>query len=79
MVSIAFVMLNIKAGRVKEVLEEIKKIPEVKEAFAITGPKDIIVRIESDKDLDSIAKLIVLKLHEISGVVKSETYFVINI
>lgn len=79
MSSIAFVMLNIKAGKIQEIMKEIKKIPEVKEAYAITGAKDIIIRLESDEDLEKIAKIVVTKIHEIRGVESSETYFVINL
>ncbi len=79
MTSIAFVMLNVKAGKVKEILEDIKNIPEVVEAYAITGAKDIILRIESEEDLESLAKIVVMKIHEINGVLNSETYFVINL
>ena len=79
MPSIAFVLLNVKAGRVKEILKEIEKVPEVIEAYSITGPKDIIMRIESDENLETIAKIVVTKVHEIKGVKNSETYFVINL
>ncbi|MHA1269718.1 MAG: Lrp/AsnC family transcriptional regulator [Candidatus Helarchaeota archaeon] len=78
MPSIAFVMLNVKAGKVKEVIQEIRKIPEVIEAYSITGPKDIILRIESEENLESLAKIVVTKIHEINSVINSETYFVIN-
>ena len=79
MSSIAFVMLNIKAGKIQEIIKEIKKISEVKEVYAITGAKDIIIRLESNEDLEKIAKIVVTKIHEIRGVESSETYFVINL
>lgn len=77
--SIAFVMLQVKAGKIKDVLKEIKKVKEIKEAYSITGPKDIILRIETKQNLEAIAKLVVTKVHEISGVINSETYFAIDI
>ncbi|MBD3229184.1 MAG: Lrp/AsnC family transcriptional regulator [Candidatus Lokiarchaeota archaeon] len=79
MPSIAFVLLQVKAGKMKDVLKEIKKIKQIKEAYSITGPKDIIMKIETEQNLETIAKLVVTKVHEISGVINSETYFVVNI
>ncbi|MHA1311454.1 MAG: Lrp/AsnC ligand binding domain-containing protein [Candidatus Helarchaeota archaeon] len=79
MTSIAFVMLNVQAGKIKEILKKIKEIPEVIETYSITGPKDIILRIESDENLEKLAKIVVSEIHEIKGVISSETYFVINL
>jgi len=78
MKSIAFVMLNVTAGKVRSILDTLKQFKEVIEAYSITGPKDIIVRIESEENLESIAKIVVTKIHEIPGVLHSETYFVVR-
>jgi len=49
----AFVLLNSEIGFEEDVLEDLKSIPEVKEAFRLYGVYDLIIRVEVDtrKDL----------------------------
>lgn len=44
----AFVLLNAEIGFDKDVLEVLKDIPEVKEAFMVHGVYDIILKVEAD-------------------------------
>ena len=44
----AFVMINAEIGFESEVLEELKAIPEIKEAHLVYGVYDIITRLETD-------------------------------
>ena len=44
----AFVLINAEIGSESEVLEELKAIPEIKEAHLIYGVYDIITRLETD-------------------------------
>jgi len=65
-------------GRVREILSQIRKIQNVIEAYSITGSYDIIIKIEGD-NLEDVAKMIVTKIHEISGVQDTVTYLVIDL
>jgi len=42
----AYVLINTQIGQTQKVVEELKKIPEVKKIDIIMGPYDIIVEIE---------------------------------
>lgn len=60
----AFVLINAEVGAEETVLERIKTIPAVKEAYIVYGVYDIIARVEEDemgvlKDLisESIRKI----------------------
>lgn len=44
----AFVLINADSGSESEVLEELKAIPEIKEAHLVYGVYDIITRLETD-------------------------------
>ena len=44
----AYVVVNVEIGLEKKMLDELKEIPEVKEAYLIDGVYDIIARLESD-------------------------------
>lgn len=76
--TLCFVLLNIKAGFVEAVVKELNQIPEVKEAYAVTGGIDIITKIEG-ADIETIAKTILAKLHKINGVERTRTHIVIPI
>ena len=41
----AFILMNVKVGTEQKVLEEIKKIPQVKEAYITMGGRDMIVKV----------------------------------
>jgi Lrp/AsnC family transcriptional regulator for asnA, asnC and gidA len=52
----AFVLISTDAGAEKEVLEKLKEIPEVTEAYIIYGVYDLVakVRVERQEDLRDI-------------------------
>lgn len=74
--TICFVLLNTKAGFVESVVHGLKKIEEVKEVYPVTGGIDIIVKIEG-KDIETIAKTILAKIHSLDGVSRTETHIVV--
>lgn len=45
---IAYVMINTEIGTMEDVLEILKKIPNVQEAHMVYGVYDIIVKVEAD-------------------------------
>ncbi|MHA1651733.1 MAG: Lrp/AsnC family transcriptional regulator [Candidatus Helarchaeota archaeon] len=76
--AIAFVTIKVQVGQVREVLSQIRELKNVVEAYSITGPFDIIIKIEGD-NLENVAKMIVTKIHEIPGVQDTITYMVIDL
>jgi len=42
----AFVLINTEIGCEEDILKELKKIPNVKEAYAVYGVYDIVARVE---------------------------------
>lgn len=46
--AMAYVLLNSDLGFKKDVMEVLKDIPEVMEAFMVYGVFDIIIRLEAD-------------------------------
>ena len=74
----AFILLTLEVDKVKEVLKNIKKkVPEVKEAKGVTGPYDVILRIDA-KDLKELTREIVSKIYRINGVIDTTTAIVIE-
>lgn len=73
----AFVFLVVEPNKIDKVGIEIKKIEGIKEAHAVTGEYDIIVKIEA-KDFSELSKIIKEKILTIAGVVKTTTSVVIE-
>jgi len=48
----AYVLLTIEIGSRKKIMDALKVIPEVKEAYRLHGVYDIIARVESDTMLN---------------------------
>uniref|UniRef100_A0A832GLT4 Lrp/AsnC family transcriptional regulator n=1 Tax=Caldimicrobium thiodismutans TaxID=1653476 RepID=A0A832GLT4_9BACT len=63
----AYVLINTQIGQTQKVVEELKKIPEVKRLDVIMGPYDIIVEIEVPR-YEDISKLLLEKFQSISAI-----------
>ena len=70
-------MLNCDLGTEDYILEELKRVPQVKKAYVTFGAYDIIaeVQAESQEDFD---KAIALKIRSISRVISTMTLKVVN-
>jgi DNA-binding Lrp family transcriptional regulator len=64
---LAYVMINAEVGAEGGVLEEVRGIPEVKEAYLIHGVYDIIVRVEADT-IQGINDVVLSKIRSINKV-----------
>ena len=76
--AIGFVTIKVQVGQVRAILAKIRNIQNVVEAYSITGPYDIIIKIEGE-NLEHVAKMIVTKIHEIPGIQDTVTYLVIEL
>jgi len=69
---IAFVLINAESGKVREVIEELKRINEVTEVYSIAGEYDIIIKI-SFSDVKKLGEIIPAKIQKISGIKRTNT------
>jgi DNA-binding Lrp family transcriptional regulator len=74
---LAFVLVNVEAGTDREVLENIKKIPEVKTAYMVYGVYDIIVMLESDS-LEKLREMVTKKIRQLDKVRSTMTMIVME-
>ena len=72
----AFVMINAEIGFESEVLEELKAIPEIKEAHLVYGVYDIITRLETDimQDLKDTINQKIRRIKKISSTLTMIVY-----
>lgn len=60
--------------KVESVLEKIRKIENVAEAYTVAGERDIIAKTEADS-FQEVAKAVTERIHRIDGVEETVTYF----
>jgi len=63
----AFVLINVESGSEEEVLEEIKKIKGVEEAYYSYGVYDIIAKVRADS-MEKLRETVTRKVRTVSRV-----------
>jgi DNA-binding Lrp family transcriptional regulator len=74
---IGFILLNCDLGAEEYLLEELKQIPEVKNAYITFGAYDIIIEIHT-KSQDEFDKTVSNKIRRLSRVMSTMTLKVIS-
>jgi len=64
---LAFVLVSTEIGFEKEVLERLKDIKEVKEAYVVFGVYDLVTKVETS-DVDELKNIISNKIRQIPHV-----------
>ncbi len=73
----AYILLTVEIDKVEKALKEIKKkIDGVKEADAVTGPYDAIVRVEAS-NLRELTREVLPAIYKIEGIIDTTTAIVI--
>ncbi len=63
----AFVLINVESGTEEEVVEQLRKIPGVEEAYYSYGVYDIITKINADS-MEGLKDMVTLKVRTITKV-----------
>ncbi len=74
---IGFVLLNCDLGAEEYLLEELKQIPEIKNAYITFGAYDLIIEIHA-KSQDEFDKTVSNKIRRLSRVMSTMTLKVIS-
>ncbi len=75
---IGFILLNSDLGAEEYIVEELKKIPEVKKAYLTFGAYDIIAEVHAQTQED-FEKTVSTKIRRLTRVVSTMTLNVINL
>ncbi|MET3960554.1 DNA-binding Lrp family transcriptional regulator [Marmoricola sp. OAE513] len=78
MVAQAYVLIQTDVKRAAEVATRIGEIKGVTLAENITGPYDVIVRTEA-RNLDELDKLVLTKVRQVDGIIRSLTCQVVHL
>ena len=71
----AFVLIDTEAGSEADVLNELRRVEGVEEAFAVSGVYDIVVRVKADT-ADQLKEIIRMRIHKLYNVRSTLTMFV---
>jgi DNA-binding Lrp family transcriptional regulator len=74
----AYVLIEAEVGKVKDVLKTISKAKEVKSVEAVTGPYDLIARIEAT-NIDALGKVVTDHIQSAKGVRRTVTCLTVEI
>jgi DNA-binding Lrp family transcriptional regulator len=63
----AYLLLNVETGTEEEVIDKLRGLPEVKEAWMVYGVYDIIVRVETEamEELKNIVSWTIRRLDRV--------------
>ena len=68
----AIVLVQVKVGASSAVAQAVGEMAGVTEAYVVTGPYDIIARVEADS-LDELGRMVVSSIQTIEGVSRTLT------
>jgi DNA-binding Lrp family transcriptional regulator len=74
----AIVLVQVKVGMSSAVAEAVGEIGGVSEAYVVTGPYDVIVRVDADS-LDELGQLVASRIQAVEGVSRTLTCPIISL
>jgi DNA-binding Lrp family transcriptional regulator len=69
---VLYLLVETEVGRLEEVLRQMKAVPGVAEVQAVTGPFDLIVKVEAPQ-INTALDTVVHKIRRIPGIKSTET------
>ncbi|MFQ5816358.1 MAG: Lrp/AsnC family transcriptional regulator [Terriglobia bacterium] len=73
----AYVLINVRAGKARDVVKKVQGISEVRGVHACWGRPDVFTFVEV-RDEKSLAETVLARLQAIDGVESTDTHIVIE-
>ncbi len=74
---IGYILLNCDLGAEEYIIEELKQVPQIKNAYLTFGAYDVIAEIHADSQ-EEFEKTVATKIRKLARVVSTMTLNVIN-
>ena len=74
----AYVLIQSEVGKAATVAEAIAGIKGVTMAEDVTGPYDVIARVEA-RSVDELGKLVIAKIQDVPGITRTLTCTVVHV
>ncbi|HIJ99161.1 TPA: Lrp/AsnC ligand binding domain-containing protein [archaeon] len=68
----AFILATTKTGKEKDVLTDLLRIEEVREAYNVYGDYDVLIKAET-KDIDSLNDVLIRKIRSLPNIAMTTT------
>jgi len=75
--TLCYVLLNVEPGLEEKVLNEVRRVPNVRESHRVYGVYDMIAEVEADS-MDDLKAIVTWKIRQLEGVRSSVTAIVID-
>jgi DNA-binding Lrp family transcriptional regulator len=73
----AYILVQTEVGKSSDVSLEIRQMPGVTLAEDVTGPYDVIARIEAPT-MDELGQLVISRIQDIKGITRTLTCMVVH-
>ena len=74
----AYILIQTEVGKAANVAKAIAAISGVTMAEDVTGPYDVIARVEA-KTVDELGKLVIAKIQDVPGITRTLTCTVVHV
>jgi DNA-binding Lrp family transcriptional regulator len=74
---LAFVLINAEIGSEDEVLQELRKLSNVRESYVVYGVYDIVAKVEADS-MDKLKEIVTWKIRRLDKVRSTLTMIVVE-
>jgi DNA-binding Lrp family transcriptional regulator len=74
----AYILIQTEVGKAAQVAKDVRGITGVSEAEDVTGPYDVIVRVEA-KNVDELGRLVVARIQGVEGITRTLTCPVVHL
>ncbi len=78
MVVQAYILIQTEVGRAHGVAGEIAQIPGVTMAEDVTGPYDVIARIEA-ATVDELGQIVIARIQDVKGITRTLTCTIVHL
>ncbi|HRC64225.1 MAG TPA: Lrp/AsnC ligand binding domain-containing protein [Dermatophilaceae bacterium] len=74
----AYILIQTEVGKSASVAEAIRGVAGVASAEDVTGPYDVIARVEANT-VDELGKLVIARIQDVAGITRTLTCTVVHI
>ncbi|HRC11951.1 MAG: Lrp/AsnC ligand binding domain-containing protein [Actinomycetales bacterium] len=74
----AYILIQTEVGKSASVAEAIREVAGVASAEDVTGPYDVIARVEANT-VDELGKLVIARIQDVPGITRTLTCTVVHI
>jgi len=72
-----YLLIETEVGRLEEVARRIRSVPDVVEVQGVTGPFDLIVKVQADH-INTALDVVMSKIRRVPGIKSTETLVTVS-